>query len=496
MLQNHFRRLVRWAMACASILAAAGSSQILNPAEALAADRTVDQALIAAAASPSATSTRNAWNTLLAASGEATTISELTKLLEEREALVRIAGYRPQPGAAREFIALVQKGTGSAPILLKLERDLDELIREWHDLIIQNPREHPGGEAASEAVTRESAEKLRRGLWDPIATLFDQPQTILYALDEDLPPLPIAAFPQYDGSLLIETPWRFHQLARENELRLAARRNEPMETGICTLSHPDYDDTTVFGAALTRVDGASSAETSPFSSIPCLQAAAGDLTFAKSTGDHVVDACVDLWKKPSPWWKFWSGGDPVDFGSVIQLKGTRANERNWKSQAPSHRILILATRAFDGRSRPGCETAEAAKLCGLAMTGANHASFAEDGDEDAILFATEIRGLDLPGTDWAVLPELGNNLTGDATLLVESFLQAGCRSVLFTERAIDRRWIEPAATAAFEARFREHTSTLDAARSGHLAVLERARRDQGSSHPYYWTALRLRGSWR
>jgi CHAT domain-containing protein len=54
-------------------------------------------------------------------------------------------------------------------------------------------------------------------------------------------------------------------------------------------------------------------------------------------------------------------------------------------------------------ARPRTSTANPIQLSGLALAGANERAAAGPDDEDGILTAEEIAGLDLSGTDWAVL---------------------------------------------------------------------------------------------
>ena len=139
-------------------------------------------------------------------------------------------------------------------------------------------------------------------------------------------------------------------------------------------------------------------------------------------------------------------------------------------------------------------------LTGLVFAGANKRGGALDQDE-GILTADEIAGLNLQGTEWAVLSAcdtgLGEIRAGEGVFgLRRAFQIAGVRTIIMSlwpvEDESTRDWMR----ALYQGRLRDHLDTALAVRSAGLAVL-RARRAQGqSTHPFYWAAFVAAGDWR
>lgn len=502
-------RIRRFAAASSIVFGALAGS--LNPGVPIARaqiDGQVDRALGQAAVTPDRTSIYAAWNALIARDARSVwslvheaevgtaRIEELAARLEAGEAIVRLTAYEDAPTSARRHLALVQR-RNSAPILLKLQGDLEGALGRWTQLVAQDPRDHPEGPLRAEEMFAQLADQLRSEVWDPIATLFESPGVVLLVTDPELRALDPDALRTYDGSLLIESAWRFHRLSNETDLLFTRNLEDPLGRGVCALSRPDFDATDVFGAGLPGASPQPHTTTNPSAARrpACLEAAIGDTPMRAPWGTSLVDLCLERWNRPSPFWKFWSGGNPADRGEVVALRDSGASEARWKSQAPTRRVLLLGSRAVDARGREFCEADDAIDLVGLALAGAHHFRAAEPGDEDALLLASEVRALPLAGIDWVVLPELGRDLE-NAAPLSGAFLRAGCRSVIYSRWMLESDWIGFALGPAFDARVHARASTQEAMRLGRLAALERARKNRGSSHPYYWTALRADGNWR
>jgi CHAT domain-containing protein/Tfp pilus assembly protein PilF len=140
-------------------------------------------------------------------------------------------------------------------------------------------------------------------------------------------------------------------------------------------------------------------------------------------------------------------------GSTRELRREEATESAFRSEAPRHRWLHLATHGFfappklksaltsydrgPGGSESIARTASAGVdpnlLSGIALAGANRP--AQPGEDDGILTALEISELDLSGVELAVLSAcqtgLGETAGGEGVLgLQRAFQVAGAKSVL------------------------------------------------------------------
>jgi CHAT domain-containing protein len=204
------------------------------------------------------------------------------------------------------------------------------------------------------------------------------------------------------------------------------------------------------------------------------------------------------------------------------LTGATATEPALKQAFPQRRVIHLATHGFflgsdcepavQGTRAVGGITPAAAKaastlvdnpllLSGLALAGANRRTSAALDGNDGILTAEEIAGLDLRGTEWAVLSAcdtgIGEIRTGEGVFgLRRAFQIAGVRTVIMSLWSVEdqatRLWMR----ALYEGRLKRHLSTADAVREASLTVL-RDRRARGlSTHPFYWAAFVAAGDWR
>ena len=122
-------------------------------------------------------------------------------------------------------------------------------------------------------------------------------------------------------------------------------------------------------------------------------------------------------------------------------------------------------------------------------------------EDDGILSAEEVAGLNLEGVEWAVLSAcdtgLGTVVSREGVLgLRRAFQVAGVRTVIMSLWSVDDRatleWME----RLYESRFRGNLSTIEAMRDASVRVI-RDRRSKGvSTNPFYWAAFVAFGDWR
>jgi CHAT domain-containing protein len=140
-------------------------------------------------------------------------------------------------------------------------------------------------------------------------------------------------------------------------------------------------------------------------------------------------------------------------------------------------------------------------LTGLALAGANNRGRVALDQDEGLLTADEIAGLDLRGTEWAVLSAcdtgLGEIRAGEGVFgLRRAFQIAGARTVIMSLWSVEdqsaREWMR----VLYEGRLRKNLDTAASVRDAGLSVL-RARRAKGqSTHPFYWAAFVAAGDWR
>jgi CHAT domain-containing protein len=205
-----------------------------------------------------------------------------------------------------------------------------------------------------------------------------------------------------------------------------------------------------------------------------------------------IDALVDIWRRQMP-------GEPLH----VQ-KGLDAGEGALRRLAPGSRIVHVASHGFaaGGACAGGeSELIDPLLLSGLALAGANRRAQAEADDDDGIVTARELAGLDLRGVEWVVLSAcdtgLGRPRAGEGVLgLRRAIAMAGVRSQVMTLWPVDDRAARSFMAALYEERLAKGRGTAEAVRAASLALLTDLRRQGRSPHPALWAAFVAVGDWR
>ena len=136
----------------------------------------------------------------------------------------------------------------------------------------------------------------------------------------------------------------------------------------------------------------------------------------------------------------------------------------------------------------------------MAFAGANRHVRAS-GQEDGILTAEEVAGLNLQGTGWVVLSAcdtgVGAITIGEGVVgLRRAFEIAGARTVIMSLWSVQdqaaREWMR----ALYVGRLQKHLDTADAMREASVSVLRDRRSHGESTHPFYWAGFVAAGDWR
>lgn len=190
---------------------------------------------------------------------------------------------------------------------------------------------------------------------------------------------------------------------------------------------------------------------------------------------------------------------------IKSYTGDVAREEIFKTLDCSPAIIHIATHAFFC----GAHNHLASKLyanpllmIGIIMAGANrlieYYEYRDYSTEDGVLTAFEITGLNLSGTELAVLSAcetgLGEVKNGEGVFgLKRAFQLAGVKAILMS------LWQVPdKETSALMITFYEHwlggMSKKEAFRQAVLEVIDAQREESGCAHPFYWGAFVLTGN--
>jgi CHAT domain-containing protein len=168
---------------------------------------------------------------------------------------------------------------------------------------------------------------------------------------------------------------------------------------------------------------------------------------------------------------------------------------------------IAGTRSVGGLAKRASATqgstvaANPLLLSGLAFAGANRRGSIRGDQDDGILTAEEIGGLNLQGTEWAVLSAcdtgLGEIKAGEGVFgLRRAFQVAGARTVIMSLWSVEDRSAMEWMRSLYEGHFRQGLNTADAVREASLTVLRKRRARGQSVHPFYWAGFVASGDWR
>ena len=221
-------------------------------------------------------------------------------------------------------------------------------------------------------------------------------------------------------------------------------------------------------------------------------------------------------------------------GKVTPLRGEKATESAFRRKAPKYRWLHLAThgffappqiasalaaskedqeRGFGEFGRQGIAGSHPGLLSGIALERRQHAGRAEN-EDDGILTAVEVAGLDLERTELVVLSAcetgLGSVAGGEGVLgLQRAFQLSGAKTTVTSLWKIPDRATMQLMQRFYENLWDKKMSKLDALREAQIWMLKEGRQrgldleepgpkkpTSGRLPPRYWAAFVLSGDWR
>jgi CHAT domain-containing protein/tetratricopeptide (TPR) repeat protein len=423
-------------------------------------------------------------------------LAEIRSAMPARSALISFVRYtRSLPRVAESasvvrtpsYLAFVMRAdaTEIRAVPIGSAQSIDGLVAAWRRYVAAPAAAEGGGDV-------DAGTKLRRAVWDPVAKDLAGVSTVFIVPDGELNLVNFAALPVGRATYLVETDLVLHYLSTERDL-VSADEVES-EGGLLAVGGPALET-----ASTPRQAASRNGECAPFGAM-----AFADLPGARAEAREIAA----LWR-----------GAP---GDALVLTGRDATEAAVKRAVPRRRVIHFATHGFflgtDCRMRPAGSRAVGAVVvsspasaandgenallrAGLLLAGANRARQAKPGEDDGILTAEEVAGMDLRGTEWAVLSAcdtgVGEIRAGEGVFgLRRAFQIAGARTVIMSLWSVDdeatRRWMR----ALYQSRLVRRTSTAVAVRDATIGLL-RDRRSRGeSAHPFYWAAFVAAGNWR
>ncbi|MGH7725630.1 MAG: CHAT domain-containing protein [Candidatus Eiseniibacteriota bacterium] len=425
-------------------------------------------------------------------------LSEVRAALPQGSALVAFSVYHHVPERSglepREselrYTALVLASGEATPEIVPLGAcsTIDSLISAWRNAIVRTPADR---EAGASVRAGSPGDRLREAVWDPIASRVAGADMVFLVPDGALALLNFAALPADADAFLIERGPLFHVLSTERDLVPRKDAGSP-GTGLFVVAAPDFDAT----AEAVLLAAATASPLSPGSGGASAHVYRGPPPTCMRLSETRFEPLQAAELEGREIAKHWRTS--TDGSKTTLLLGAQAGEEEFKTLAPGHRVLHLATHGFFVGDQ--CEESPL-RISGLAFAGANRHALPAPGEDDGILTSEEISMVDLRAVDWVVLSAcdtgVGDVRPGEGVFgLRRAFSIAGARSLVMSlwpvEDAAARQWM----AALYEARFARGLSTAESVRAASLALLERLRRRGAEPDPAIWGAFIGAGEWR
>jgi CHAT domain-containing protein len=396
-----------------------------------------------------------------------------------------VAGRHP---AGDHYAAFVLRNDAGPPMFVPLGTagEIDSLVARWHIAA--------RSQAPDEANYRRVAGALRARAWDPIARHLEDAPVVCLTPDDALALVNFDTLPLGARGYLIERGPLVLYLTMERDL-VAGPRAPGVGGHLLAVGGVDYDAEPGAPRAASPSPASTPGSSSRGAGVGC--AVLDSMRFVALPQSRAeIEDVRELWARSAPGRR------------VRALSGSAATEEAFRANAPTCRVLHLATHGFfiDGDCNPAPAgpdagvidgTAEDADLplvrSGLALAGANGRRRTAIAADDGILTAAEVATLDLDAVEGVVLSGCETGLGAPANLegligLRRAFQVAGAKTLVMSlwgvEDAPARRWV------------RTFYETLTRGRSSHVAVRDASRallaaqRAAGlGGHPAAWGAF-------
>jgi CHAT domain-containing protein/tetratricopeptide (TPR) repeat protein len=408
------------------------------------------------------------------------------------------AGGQPlQPAPSYAAFVIGARSPEAAFVQLGTAATLDGLVKAWREEAAGRSFAANRSAARAERSYLSAAGRLREAVWDPLIPLTAGAARIFIVPDGLLNVVSFAALPEDDGRYLAEGTSVIHYLSTERDL-VVTERSVAAPQMLLAVGGPTFDE-----GAIASISKSTALR-------------AGCQQLARLRFDHLPGSLDEVTEIS----KLWPAGSANE---VTVLTGDLANETAVKQSLVGRRVVHLATHGFflgadctvapagtravggvvAGSSTPAARTLaeNPLLLAGLALAGANRRRSATLDEDEGILTADEIAGLNLQGTDWAVLSAcdtgLGEIRAGEGVFgLRRAFQIAGARTVIMSLWSVEDRSAMVWMRKLYEGRLQNNLNTADAIHAANLAALRDRRAKSQTTHPFYWAGFVAAGDWR
>jgi CHAT domain-containing protein len=419
----------------------------------------------------------------------------------------------------QSYLAFILRAQDEEPVIVPLGKaeEIEPLVFDWGQEAARGIR--IPGRSAEEAVSayRTSGDALRKKIWDPISIHLGETNQIFVVPDGALHTVNFSALPLESEKYFIEEGPLIHYLSAERDIISSGKQTMRGE-GLLALGDPAFDETMFFSTLSSKEKPrqlflSKVSELLPFRGTRSICGDFKSLEFhSLPEAKKEINEIVEIWKRGQDY-----------RGEEIKLLGGEADEESFKLAAPGKQILHLATHGFflEGNCRPAAEQSDKQSesdqtqkaeltpttrenpllLSGLALAGANHRESSGQEGEDGILTAEEVAALDLSGVDWVILSACDTGVgiirAGEGVLgLRRAFQIAGAQTLITSLWAVGdestRKWMR----YLYEKRFLKEQNTAESVHQASLEVLQERRRENKSTHPFYWAGFIASGDWR
>jgi len=410
-------------------------------------------------------------------------------------ALVAYAIYNGQgPMAARSYVAFVLPASSDNAFIVPLgpADEIDRLVTRWRAEVAQgiSAGVGPDAAAAAEAGCRKAGEELRRSIWDPVSDRLGRADLVLIVPDGLLNLVSFVALPAGQAEYLIERLPPLQYVSAERDIASFPSRADRGK-GFFVIDDPTYDAAPSASARVAGHRAAGAAEPGAAASTAVYRGAASQCEAFRSLQFRPLPGTKAEARQIERLW------EPAE---VLHLTAAEASEAAFKTAAPGHRVVHLATHGFFLGGE--CFSADSPLLLsGLALAGANRRAQAGLDQEDGILTSEEIAAMDLSGVEWAVLSACdtgsGATRTREGVLgLRRAFQVAGSRTVIMSLWPVEDRAAKSWMGRLYEGRLERGLDTAAAVQQATLGSLRDRRAKEHSTHPIFWAGFVAAGDWR
>ena len=376
---------------------------------------------------------------------------------------------------------------------------IDGFVSMWRSQIIR---------LRSEEAVFVAGQRLHKQVWAPLTTELEGISRVFIVPDGALNLVNFAALPSGRHRYMVEDSLLLHYLSTERDVVASATSDAP--NGLLAIGGAEFSGPV---SSTTGQPARSSApergQVTTTRQLSCTPGRSLQFQPLAGTADEVSEIG-----------RLWSSFRPTP--STV-LTGSAATEQAVRRVSAGRSVIHFATHGFVLTS--GCELPSVAgtravggltandrpfddltaenplTLAGLALAHANsrRPGNVVDGD-DGILTAEEVAGLNLQGTQWAVLSAcdtgLGEVRNGEGVFgLRRAFQIAGVRTVIMSLWSVEddatRQWMR----LLYQAKLKDKLDSAEAVRAATLRMLALRRAQRLSVHPFYWGAFVAAGAW-